>query len=258
MKTSHCLLAAILFAAAGAAVAADSPQFRAWAEREFQDGAADMLQGGSRRTLLKLMAAGFGLAGLTACRRPVENILPLSKGVEGYVHGRPVHYATVASTCGVATGLIVEANDGRPTKVEGNPRHPASLGATNAHQQGLVLDLYDPDRAKEVQKGGVRSSWDEFASWWKEESAKLGDGAGLRILAERSSSPTLGGVKAEIAKKYPKSAWVEYDSVSFDQPVLGAQMAFGQPLSAQYAFDKADVVVALDCEIGRASCRERV
>lgn len=227
---------------------ADSPQFRAWAEREFQDGAAEMLAGGSRRTLLKLMAAGFGLAGLTACRRPVENILPMSKGVEGLVPGRPVHYATVASTGGVATGLIVESNEGRPTKVEGNPRHPFSLGATNAHQQGLVLDLYDPDRTTQVQKSGVKSSWDEFSSWWKNQSAQLGDGAGLRILAGRSSSPTLGVVKAAIAKKYPKAAWVEYDSVSFDQPVLGAQMAFGQPLSAQYGYDKADVVVALDCD----------
>lgn len=227
---------------------ADSPQFRAWAEREFQDGASEMLAGGSRRTLLKLMAAGFGLAGLTACRRPVENIMPMSKGIEGYVHGRPVHYATVTSTGGAATGLIVESNDGRPTKVEGNPRHPFSLGATNAHQQALVLDLYDPDRAKEVQRAGVRSSWDEFGAWWKEESGKLGDGAGLRILAERSSSPTLNAVKAEIVKKYPKSAWVEYESVSFDQPLLGAEMAFGQPLTAHYSYDKADVVVALDCD----------
>ncbi len=226
---------------------ADTPQFREWVAREFQDGANEMM-GGSRRTLLKLMAAGFGLAGLTACRRPVEQILPHAKGVEGLVHGRPVHYATVVQVGGAATGLIVESNEGRPTKVEGNPKHPYSLGATNAHQQALVLDLYDPDRAKEVQKGGVKSSWSEFGAWWKEASGKLGDGAGLRVLAERSSSPTLAAVKAEIAKKYPKSAWVEYDSVNFDQALEGAKLAFGQPLAAEYHYDKADVVVALDSD----------
>jgi molybdopterin-containing oxidoreductase family iron-sulfur binding subunit len=225
---------------------ADTPQFRQWAEREFQEGATEMLSGGSRRNLLKLMAAGFGLAGLTACRRPVEHILPHSKGVEGLIHGKPQHYATITTFGGVASGVIVEANEGRPTKVEGNPRHSQSLGATNAYQQALVLNLYDPDRAKQVTRKGAKSSWGEFAAWWKEESAKLGDGAGLRILSERSSSPSLAAQKAEIAKKFPKAVWVEYDSVRHDEPVLGAQLAFGQPLQAHYAYDKADVVFALD------------
>ncbi len=227
---------------------ADTPEFRQWVEREFPEGASELLDSGSRRTLLKLMAAGFGLAGLTACRRPVEKILPLSKGVEGYVHGRPLHYATAVEACGVAAGLVVECNDGRPTKVEGNPRHPASLGATNAFQQAMVLDLYDPDRARQVQRQGVKSSWTEFESWWREQSAKLGDGAGLRILSTRSTSPSLEALKAEIAKKYPQSAWVEYEPVSFDHAVEGARLAFGQPLVPHYRLEQADVIVALDCD----------
>jgi MoCo/4Fe-4S cofactor protein with predicted Tat translocation signal len=227
---------------------ADTPEFRQWVEREFPEGASELLDSGSRRTLLKLMAAGFGLAGLTACRRPVEKILPLSKGVEGYVHGRPLHYATAVQACGAATGLIVECNDGRPTKVEGNPRHPFSLGATNAFQQAMILDLYDPDRARQVQKQGVKSGWAQFESWWLEAASKLGDGAGLRILSPRTASPSLDALKAEIAKKYPNSVWVEYDAVNFDRVVEGARLAFGQPLMPQYRFDQADVVVALDCD----------
>ncbi len=227
---------------------ADTPEFRQWVEREFPEGASELLDSGSRRTLLKLMAAGFGLAGLTACRRPVEKILPLSKGVEGYVHGRPLHYATAVETCGVATGLVVECNDGRPTKVEGNPRHPFSLGATSAFQQAMILDLYDPDRARQVQKQGVKSSLADFEAWWLEQSAKLGDGAGLRILSPRSTSPTLESLKAEIAKKYPQSAWIEYEPVNFDRVLEGARLAFGQPLQPHYRFDKADVIVALDCD----------
>ena len=226
----------------------NTPQFRQWVEREFQDGASEMLGSGSRRNLLKLMAAGFGLAGLTACRRPVENILPNAKGVQDYIPGRPLHYATVASIGGAATGLIVECNDGRPTKVEGNPRHPYSLGTTNAHLQALLLNLYDPDRTKGVTRKGMKSSWDEFGAWWKGESSKLGDGAGLRILSERTASPAVIAQKAEVLKKFPKSQWVEFESVSYDEARLGAQMAFGQPLETHYLYDQAEVVFSLDSD----------
>jgi molybdopterin-containing oxidoreductase family iron-sulfur binding subunit len=228
---------------------ASTPEFRQWAEREFGEGAAE-LTGGSRRTLLKLMAASFGLAGLTACRRPVEKILPHSKGIEGHVHNRAQHYATVLTAGGAASGVIVEAIDGRPLKVEGNPRHPSSLGATSAHAQAAILGLYDPDRAREVRYNGRKATWDEFFAWAKSEfdPAKQGDGAGLRILSERSTSPTLAALKAEILKKFPRAQWAEYDSVNFDQPRAGLAMAFGQPLEAQYHFEKADVVAALDCD----------
>jgi molybdopterin-containing oxidoreductase family iron-sulfur binding subunit len=227
---------------------AKGPAFDKWVESEFGQGAAEMLEGGSRRALLKLMAAGFGLAGLTACRRPVERILPHAKGVENYVHGKPLHYATVYTTCGIASGLLVESNDGRPTKIEGNPKHPHSLGATSAQAQASVLNLYDPDRTRRVEKSGTRTTWDEFSSWAKSEMANAGTGAGLRILSERSSSPTLAGLKAELLKKYPDAKWVEYDSISFDSVTAGTRLAFGQPLEPVYDYSKADVVVALDCD----------
>ena len=227
-----------------------TPEFKQWVEREFPEGAPDAASAGSRRSLLKLMAASFGLAGLAACRRPVEKILPHAKGVEGLIHGKPLHYATVATVGGAATGLMVETHEGRPTKVEGNEKHPASLGATSAQMQALVLSLYDPDRTKGVRKAGARSSWDEYTAWASGEftNEKQGDGAGLRILAERSSSPSLKSVREQIVRKFPKAQWVEYDSVNFDNGRLGTQLAFGQPLEAHYAYDKADVVVSLDAD----------
>lgn len=227
-----------------------NPEFTRWVEREFQENASEMLESGSRRNLLKLMAASFGLAGATACRRPVEPILPHAKGVETLIHGKPVHYATAVTTGGAATGLIVQCHDGRPTKVEGNPRHPYSLGATNAHAQAVVLGLYDPDRAKQVHKGTSRTTWDEFYGWAMKAFSpeQAGDGSGIRVLAERSSSPSLEAVRGEFAKKFPGAQWVEYDSVSFDNARAGAEMAFGQALEAHYQFDKADVVVALDAD----------
>lgn len=228
----------------------NSPEFTRWVEREFQDNASEMLESGSRRNLLKLMAASFGLAGATACRRPVEPILPHAKGLENFVHGKASHYATAVSTGGAATGLIVQSHDGRPTKVEGNPRHPYSLGATNAHAQALVLSLYDPDRARQVHKGKARSSWDEFHAWASKALTPeaAGDGASIRILSERTSSPALEALRGEWTKKFPAAQWVEFDAVSFDNPRAGAEMAFGQPMEPHYQFDKADVVVALDAD----------
>ena len=225
---------------------ANRPEFRQWVEREFPEGATEMLSPGSRRSMLKLMAASLSLAGLSACRRPEEKILPQAKGTERFVHGKPMHYATAASVGGLATGLIVEVNDGRPTKVEGNPKHPASLGATNAHMQALVLNLYDPERSAGVKRKGQRSTWDEFSAWLKQESAGWGDGSGLRILSERSSSPSLARVKAELMKRYPAAQWVEYDSVLFENARLGLELATGQALEPHYRFDQADVVFALD------------
>src|SRR5580658_7868808 len=138
---------------------ADTPEFRQWVEREFPAGATEMLDGQSRRNVLKLMAASFGLAGLTACR-PVQHALPYSKGVEDLIPGQAYFYSTVMSLGGEATGLLVETHDGRPTKIEGNSDHPVSLGAATAMQQAAILSLYDPDRSARLLQGSAESSWD--------------------------------------------------------------------------------------------------
>ncbi len=232
--------------------AATTPEFQEWAARAFPDGVAEgvAVDGPSRRSLLKLMAASFGLAGLTACRRPVENILPFSRASEGYIHGKPMHFASVATLNGAATGLIVECNEGRPTKIEGNPKHPYSLGATNAFLQASVLGLYDPDRTKQVTRKGARSNWDEFAAWSRMyfTDDRQGDGAALRIVSEKIASPSLEQVKSDLLKKFPKARWVEYESLNLDAVREGASLATGQSVEPHFLFDKADVVFSLDCD----------
>src|SRR5262249_38748368 len=128
---------------------ANTKEFREFVSKEFPGG-TEMLDGESRRNVLKLMAASFGLAGLAACRRPVEHILPYSHGVEDLIPGQAYFYSTVMSFAGQATGLLVETHDGRPTKIEGNPDHPLSQGAATAMQQAAVLGLYDPDRSARI------------------------------------------------------------------------------------------------------------
>ncbi len=223
---------------------ADTPDFREWVHREFPSGASDLLDGKSRRTMLKLMGASFGLAGLTACSRPVEHILPNSVGVEDYIPGASYHYATVFSMGGHTSGLLVEAHDGRPTKIEGNTEHPSSLGAATALAQASLLNLYDPDRSAKVLDGGKDSTWAAFEAYLK--TVALGDGSGLRVLSEYVTSPSLAALRGEMMKKYPKAKWVEYEAFNRDNEFAGADMAFGPGVYARPQFDKAKVIVALD------------
>ena len=124
-----------------------------------------MLDGSSRRNILKLMAASFGLAASPRAASLCEHILPNSKGIEDYVPGQAYFYATAMPLGGSVQGLLVETHDGRPTKIEGNPDHPYSLGAASSYQQASILNLYDPDRLKEVTAAGKKSSWDEYTKW---------------------------------------------------------------------------------------------
>ncbi len=227
----------------------NTPQFSEWLNREFPESAG-LLDSSSRRTMLKLMAASFGLAGLTACSRPAEKILPAAKGSEDYVPGKPVYYSTAMSLGGAATGLIVESHDGRPTKVEGNPQHEASGGAASAFAQASVLDLYDLDRSRSVTAETRPSNWDEFFAFAKPhfEPARMGAGEGLRILSQAVNSPSLEAVRAHALQRYPKARWVEYEPISRDEELAGSEQAFGRRLQAHYRFDKADVVVSLDSD----------
>jgi MoCo/4Fe-4S cofactor protein with predicted Tat translocation signal len=225
---------------------AETAEFKQWVHREFPSSATELLDGSSRRTVLKLMAASFGLAGLAACRRPVEHIYPNSKGTEAdvYAPGEPFFYTTVHSIGGHTTGLLVETHDGRPTKIEGNPDHPHSLGAATAIQQALVLSVYDPDRSSKVLANGKESDWPKLRA--AVQGLSLGDGSGFRILSGYVGSPSLAALRADVLKKYPKAKWIEYEPIGRDNELAGAALAFGQPYYTHPKFDKAKVIVSLD------------
>lgn len=225
--------------------AANQPEFRQWVEREFPS-AASVLDGNSRRTILKLMAASFGMAGMVACSRPELRFAPQARGQEDYVPGAPYNYATAIVINGQAQGLVIKTYDGRPVKVEGNPDHPASLGAATALAQASVLDVYDPDRSQVVLSGNKSSNWEEFEKALK--GLNLGDGSGLRVLSGAVASPVLEGLRTQLLAKYPGARWVEYDAISRENERQGTQIAFGQPLFVNPQFDKAKVVLSLDSD----------
>src|SRR6202166_580809 len=164
---------------------ADDPQFEQLLHREFPRHASEWDDSVDRRDFLKLMAASLAFAGLAGCGRPDEShIVPYVKQPDGMVLGKPNYYATVMPFGVDAVGVLVESHEGRPTKIEGNPDHPSSLGATSAMVQASILNLYDPDRAQTVLQGGEIRAWSSFLGSAQEAAtgAKAAGGAGFRIL----------------------------------------------------------------------------
>jgi len=231
--------------------------------REFPRQASEWPEedGRGRRHFLKLMAASLGLAGLTACtRQPTEHIVPYVNQPEGLVPGKPQFYATAMTLSGVATGLLLESHEGRPTKVEGNPEHPASLGACDVYSQASVLGLYDPDRSQALSYQGEIRSWAGFLSGLRQmlDDQRAKGGAGIRILTETITSPTIGDQMAGILKTFPGARWHQWEPCAPHSASAAARMAFGRPVNTYYDLTKADVILSLDCDLlgsGPASLR---
>jgi molybdopterin-containing oxidoreductase family iron-sulfur binding subunit len=230
---------------------ARTQEFVEFLAREFPRQASEWLNALSRRRFLKLMGTSLALAGLTVCtRQPPERIVPYIQQPEEIVPGKPLFFATAMTLGGFASGLLVESHEGHPTNIEGNPEHPMSLGASNVFHQASLLDLYDPDRSQAVVNNGNISSWAAFLSALHDalEGVPGKNGAGLRILTETVTSPTLHAQLNAILEKLPEARWHQFEPVNRDNVRRGSRLAFGEVFEAQYHFDKARVVLALDSD----------
>ena len=231
----------------------DTPEFREWLEREFPAGAAQ-LEGDdwSRRGFLKLMGASMALAGfgLNSCRRPEAHLVPFTKSVEWTIPGKFLYYATAMPRRTGAIPLIATTVDGRPIKLEGNPLHPVSGGATDTFAQASVLDLYDPARSKRFVERGNPSDLASFRAYidklCSQVAVKSGDG--LAFLVEETHSPTRERLRAELEKIFPKMRWCVYEPLLSDAENYATQVGFGANTRLVPHFERADVVLALDSD----------
>ena len=203
----------------------------------------------NRRQALNLLASGIA-SGLAGCSKPAEEIIPYVKMPERVVPGEALKFATTLSLSGFGRGVIVTSIDGRPIKVDGNPRHPASLGATDVFAEATVLSLYDPDRSRATLQNGEIASPEAFrqALQAQLQRARLRNGEGLRLLTGRVTSPTLLRQIDDLMQRFPKSNWHAYEPIDEDNAEAGATMAFGRPLRFVPQLDKARVVLALDAD----------
>jgi molybdopterin-containing oxidoreductase family iron-sulfur binding subunit len=230
---------------------ADTAEFRDWVERRFPRSMMELLSGEvDRRQFLRLMAASLGLAGLAGCRRPEFKALTYSKPPVEIVPGLPDFYATAIPHRGAAFPVLVETHEGRPTKIEGNPRQPDSGGTSDAIAQASVLDLYDPDRASPVFQKGQPSTWQEYDAFASKHYAAIRQrkGIGLHILSEDLASPSLDLLREQCQSVLPEARWHVNDAVSATNAHAGAALAFGSQVFSRYQFDQAQVVLSLDSD----------
>jgi molybdopterin-containing oxidoreductase family iron-sulfur binding subunit len=242
----------------------DTPQFQEMLHREFPEQASEWTNPVTRRRFLTLMGASLALMGLNGCSTqpaPREKIMPYVRQPEEIVPGKPLYFATAMPLAGVVTGLLVESHEGRPTKIEGNPLHPASppgihhdaeAGSSDVLMQASILGLYDPDRSQGVTFRGQPRAWNQMLSALRGAMDKLKNqaGEGLYILTETVGSPTLAAQLNELLDEdhFPKAKWIQYEPVSRSNVLAGAKMVFGEYVNTYYDFMRADVVLSLDAD----------
>ncbi len=224
---------------------ADTPEFRAFVERGLPNGfQAPQI---SRRRFLQLAAASLAMAGMAACSpQPPEHLVPYVVQPENVTPGVAQFYASAHVLNGFASGILVESHTGRPTRIEGNPDHPASLGAADVFAQASILSLYDPERSQTVRHLGQDSDWNAFDIALKQTLANAANGQGIHILTPATTSPTLAAQLQAFTGQYPSAQVWQYDPVNLDNVYGGANMAFGQAVLPVYQFENADVIVSLE------------
>jgi MoCo/4Fe-4S cofactor protein with predicted Tat translocation signal len=231
---------------------AGNEEFRRAVQREFPKGASEWLDPVSRRGFLKLMGASMALAGLTSCvKQPLEPIVPYVRQPEELVLGVPMYYATAMTLNGYAYPQLVTSHEGRPTKIEGNPQHPASLGGSDVLSQAAILELYDPDRAETNLYQGEIQPWLAFMGAIRGQVAtqRATQGTGLRFLTQTVSSPTLAWQLRTLLQTFPQAKWYQWEPVNRDNVRAGARLAFGRYVETRYSLLDSDVVLCLDADI---------
>ena len=210
-----------------------------------------------RRGFLTLGAITTALFAEGCARRPVEKLMPYAKAHEDITPGIANHYATVRVSRGDAIGLVVESHDGRPTKIEGNPDHPSSLGSTDVRTQGATFDLYDPDRSRSPMRSSRAAGTGMAKVAWTDVDAQIAEalrgaasdqGARLRFLVQPSLSPTFLRLRDAILTKLPQARFYTYTSVHETNAREGAKIAFGQVVNVVPDFSQARCVLAIDSD----------
>ena len=224
----------------------EQPEFKNFVHNEFSEGTIELPNNISRKNFLYLMGASIAMAGFSGCRKPVRKILPYISAPEEIIPGIPNYYASSFSLGLNAFGVVVETHEGRPTHIEGNEKHSSSLGAVNQYIQSSILDLYDPDRAKNISNNDDDSDINDFIEYC--HSYNYNDGKGMYVVSKTITSPTTYRLYKEFLKKFPKAMWIAYDTVNQENLINGIRVATDKNLIPRYKFDKAKTILSLESD----------
>jgi molybdopterin-containing oxidoreductase family iron-sulfur binding subunit len=211
---------------------------------------ASAIPGESRRDFLKLMGFSLGAAAVASCSPiPERQAVPLLSQPEGVVPGMETWYATTCGGCPAGCGLLAKDRDGRPIKVEGNPRSPISRGATCAAGQATVLSLYDDQRLRGPLLHGRKATWPEIDAFvGKRLAAIVARGGALALLTGTLVSPSTRALAAGFLHRFPNARHVTYDPVSLAALREANRRSFGRPVVPHFRFDRARVIVGLEAD----------
>jgi len=235
---------------------AETPEFHKWVADEFPNRSS--LLGMDRKTFLRVSGAAMAMAGLSGCRiLPQSKAVPYVRSPEVLVPGKPLEYASTLPRFGYGVGVLVTSHEGRPTKIEGNPRHPASLGSTLPQEQAETLVMYDPDRSQstvsrrapgDTNPVAEITSYDQVADVLRTAlvSQAVSGGSGFAVLTDTVTSPSLKAQMAALKAKFPAMRWYSYEPLGRENVHLGTQLAFGRALNPVYRLQNARVIVSLD------------
>jgi molybdopterin-containing oxidoreductase family iron-sulfur binding subunit len=229
----------------------NSAAFTEGLAREFTPGATGTDDGDnnnlSRRDFVRLMGAATALTGvgLTGCRRPEAHLVPFAKSAEWTIPGKFLYYASSMPTPAGAVPLTVTTSDGRPTKIEGNPLHPASNGSTDVFAQASILGLYDPNRSKAITHDSAKVSRSDLDALIAKIRATAGTngGDGLAIVVGKENSPTVQRLRTDLTSQFPKLLWVQDEAIQTNEASFDSLLGAG--VRPVYDFEKTDVILSL-------------
>ncbi|MCK5800265.1 MAG: 4Fe-4S dicluster domain-containing protein, partial [Deltaproteobacteria bacterium] len=224
---------------------------------EFQrrDMSELLIEPTDRRNFIGILSASVALAGaatLPACvRKPQERILPYAQRPEDLIPGKARYFATAAQVTGSVIGLLVESQDGRPTKIEGNPRHPNSHGATDTFTQASILDLYDPARIKAPRVKGKALSFARLDSQIASLAATFQKrrGRGLALLTRDLRSPMFLQLLTEFSQRYPEAKIYRHDPANPQNALAGLALLGEHGKRPYYNLSRAERILSLDHDL---------
>jgi MoCo/4Fe-4S cofactor protein with predicted Tat translocation signal len=230
---------------------ADTEEFRTYLAEEFPRQSRPLSLEIDRRKFLILMGGALAMAGLTGCRfLPQQKIVPYVNSPEDIVPGLPLYYATGMTLSGYGVGLVATSNMGRPIKLDGNSKHPSSLGGSDPLMQASILNMYDPDRSQTVMHQGRKSDWKSFTDAMRGQLSaySASGGEGMRLLTGTVASPTLKAQIDDFLKMYPKARWHQYEPINRDSERKGGLIAYGRDVHPVYHFDKAERILSIGAD----------